>query len=86
MVKLRIDEALFELGNIIGHDALIVDNAHEPITVENATNETIQSVNFPPDDIPEKNYAVNEDGIYNIRSDGIIDPIPIYKVVSSKLR
>lgn len=81
---MRIDEALFELGNIIGHDAMIQDNANEPISVEDATNETIRAVNSPPDDIPEEDYAISENGIYKIRSDGIIEQVPIYRVVPNQ--
>ena len=77
---MRIDEALFELGNIVGHESLIIDNANEPASIEEVIGSIVASVRGCMDDIPEDDYAISEDGITRIKPNGYIEQIPIYKV------
>lgn len=86
MTKMRIDEALFELGNIVGHETQIKDNANAPAPIDGVIGEIQESVGGCMDDIPEDDYAISEDGITRIKPDGRLEQIPIYKVVPAGCR
>ena len=83
-MKMRIDEALFELGNIVGYDTLIIDNANEPAPIRGVLGSIVDAVGGYMDDITEGDYAISEDGITKIKPDGYLEQIPLYKVVPTK--
>jgi hypothetical protein len=74
---LTLRGALIELAQIMpnGDETMIQDNANYPITIW-AEYDSIDSFDDRIED-----YAFNADGIFKINDYGMIETIPVYRVI-----